>query len=117
MSDFDSFTEFAGTPDELVRRVAVVYSVDVDELLSTTRKAHVVAARNLAFAGLRFGFGWSFPRIADYFAKDHTTVMHGLKRADPAMVESVMSQPKIFPKQDVPEILEDLADAIRRKAW
>jgi chromosomal replication initiation ATPase DnaA len=31
--------------------------------------------------------GWSYPRIGKRFNRDHTTVIHGVRKADPETVE------------------------------
>ncbi len=47
--------------------------------LTRLRWAVMYALRHTAYRG------WSYPAIADYFFMDHTTVMHGVRRAEAMM--------------------------------
>ena len=49
-------------------------------LMGTAKQKHVVEARNLAWYGIYYGLSWSSTEIGMFFNKDHTTVLHGLRR-------------------------------------
>ncbi|MFP3944397.1 MAG: helix-turn-helix domain-containing protein [Alphaproteobacteria bacterium] len=51
------------------------------EIMGDTRRAPVAAARHLAWLLIRERLGYSFPRIAQFFKRDHTTVFLGVERA------------------------------------
>lgn len=51
------------------------------ELLSPARQAPVVRARQIAALLLRERTGQSYPRIARWLQRDHTTVLHGVRQA------------------------------------
>lgn len=60
---------------------AELYSVTVEEVLSDSRAARVVKARQAACWLLR-AHGLSFPTIGAALARDHTTVMYACNRVD-----------------------------------
>lgn len=49
------------------------------EIMGDSRRADVAAARQLAFAKCR-EMGMSYPAIGRGFGRDHTTVMHGVRK-------------------------------------
>jgi chromosomal replication initiation ATPase DnaA len=58
--------------------IARRHAVSFAELQSPSRKRALVAARWEAWAALR-ARRWSLPKIGALFARDHTTVMYGLR--------------------------------------
>jgi len=58
---------------------AAVNRITIIELFSERRKQNLVHARQEAMYTCRILTGYSFPRIGQFFKKDHTTVMHGIK--------------------------------------
>lgn len=63
---------------EHLARVAKVYHVEPWEIVSRSRRSPLPWARQAVWAALRVE-GLSFPRIADLFEVDHSTVMHGVR--------------------------------------
>lgn len=55
------------------------HNVKMSDILSRSRKAHIARARHEAFYLSRRD-GFSYPKIGRFFGRDHTTVMHGIKR-------------------------------------
>ena len=58
--------------------------VEIEDLWSKTRYANVVHVRADIMTRIRDKKGWSLPRIAKFFGKDHTTVMHHCNRKEVA---------------------------------
>ena len=63
-----------------LRVISETHGVGMDELFSANRTRRVSRARWHAFDLLRSDMHWSFPRIAQFFGVDHTTVLHGISR-------------------------------------
>jgi chromosomal replication initiator protein len=64
---------------EVTANVERVFGVPVDALLSTARTNSVCLPRFACFWALREVHGWSYPDIGAAFARDHSTVMGGLR--------------------------------------
>lgn len=62
----------------IVREVASVHGMGIEDLLSRQRTRPVVRARWEAMVALR-STGRSYPQIGALFGLDHTTVMYGCK--------------------------------------
>jgi len=71
---------------EVVRLASVLWNVPVKQLLSPSRKAAVVAARQPIMAVLYAEFDFTLQAIADELDRDHTTILYGIRRADPDRV-------------------------------
>ena len=48
-------------------------------LLSPSRRQDLVIGRHLAYKLMRENLRWTLTRIGQYFRKDHTTVLHGIR--------------------------------------
>ena len=69
------------SPKEIVSTVAKYYDLTVKELSSKSRVSHIKNARQVAMFLLSEELSLSTPKIAmEVGVKDHTTVMHGIKR-------------------------------------
>mgnify|MGYP001616942209 CR=1 FL=1 len=68
------------TPEWVVASCAHVLSVDVDAILSPSRQQGVVVARQVIAFMLREATQLSLPEIAAVLGRDHTTVMHAIRR-------------------------------------
>jgi Bacterial dnaA protein helix-turn-helix len=83
----------AGTPggvyrDRLLlilRAVARDYAVDPEEILSPNRKERFVQARQAAWLLLRKRTRLSLPQIGARFGRDHSTVLHGVRKMEAQM--------------------------------
>jgi len=71
---------------EVVRLASVLWNVPVKQLLSPSRKAAVVAARQPIMAVLYHQFDMTLADIGAELDRDHTTILHGIRRADPDRV-------------------------------
>lgn len=73
------------TPREIkmavIEEVAERHGVPLRHVLSKRRDRHIVAARHAAIREVRERFdGDSLPNIAKLFGRDHTTVLHALRK-------------------------------------
>ncbi len=68
---------------QVVEKVAKFYQITPKELCSKSRVAHIKNARQVAMYLLSKELNMSTPKIAlEVGVKDHTTVMHGIKKID-----------------------------------
>lgn len=65
---------------EIVRKIAARNEVSVADIMSASRKAPIVAARQMAMYRLRANLGLSYPAIGKFFNRDHSTVMHACQK-------------------------------------
>ena len=69
------------SPKQIVEKVAKYYNLPVKELTGKSRVAHIKTARQVAMFILSNELGLSTNKIAaEVGVKDHTTVMHGIKK-------------------------------------
>jgi chromosomal replication initiation ATPase DnaA len=69
----------------VVRTACELWNVPMNLMLSPSRKATVVAARQPVMAVL-YELGLTLSDIAAELDRDHTTVLYGIRRADPDRV-------------------------------
>ena len=65
-------------PPHLILEACTRFGVDREDLLSYCRYPHLVRARWWLWTELH-DLGWSYSRIARATARDHTSIMHGVK--------------------------------------
>lgn len=65
---------------EIVGKICKDYDVDLLDLLGRSRKKAFVLARHKAMFEVRKQLGFSTLRIGRIFDRDHTTVVHALKK-------------------------------------
>lgn len=65
--------------------VAAKHGVTLAMLMGESRVKHIVAARHEAWWLVWRTTGMSYPRIGAIFRRDHTTIMHGVKKHDAKM--------------------------------
>ncbi len=71
------------SPKQVVEKVAKYYQLNVKEMCGKSRVAHIKNARQVAMYILSKDLGMSTPKIAlEVGVKDHTTVMHGVKKIE-----------------------------------
>lgn len=74
------------TPRQIIDKVAKYYQLTPKEMCSKSRVSHIKNARQVAMYLLSKELGMSTPKIAlEVGVKDHTTVMHGIKKIDADM--------------------------------
>lgn len=64
---------------EIPKAIAKVHGITLRELLGTSRKRHIVAARAEAIKMLREA-GLSLPAIGAILRRDHTTILHHVQK-------------------------------------
>ena len=71
------------TPKQIVEKVAKYYNLSVKEMTGKSRVAHIKTARQVAMFILSKELSLSTNKIAaEVGVKDHTTVMHGIKKIE-----------------------------------
>ena len=70
----------------VVKAAAELWNVPVKQLLSPSRKAAVVAARHPIMAVLYHQYDLTLADIGAELDRDHTTILHGIRRANPDRV-------------------------------
>jgi chromosomal replication initiator protein len=91
------------TLSDVARKAARYYGLKVADLRGASRRQSVVTARNLAMHVARQLTSESLSSVGAYFGgRDHTTVMHGVQRAQ----ELVASDPQV--RQAVSQVRADL---------
>jgi chromosomal replication initiator protein len=66
--------------ERIVARVAAAFGVSAKELFGPSRRRTVLLARQVAMALAREVDGLSLPRIGAAFGRDHTTVLHAVRK-------------------------------------
>jgi len=64
----------------IVDAVCAAFRVTHDEIVSRRRGQHVALARQVAIYLIREITDYSFPRIGEYFGRDHSTAIHSYTR-------------------------------------
>ena len=73
---------------DVIRAAADLAGCTMEEMISLKRNHAVAAWRKAAYCVARSKTRRSFPFIASQFGgRDHTTIMYGIKHANPALVE------------------------------
>ena len=68
------------TAEDVQRIVGRVFGVTISDLTSPSRSAHLSWARHVAIYLVREILGFSFPRTAICFKRDHTKAIHSCNR-------------------------------------
>ena len=66
----------------IIQEAADLFMVTPEEVLGSGRTPSVVRARHFSLALSRHRFRWSYPELGIVFGMEHTSVMHGCKRAE-----------------------------------
>ena len=64
----------------IARQVCAKHGVDFDEVCSDRRIKRLVLIRHEIFYRLKVDLQMSYPQIAEKFNKDHTTILHGVRK-------------------------------------
>lgn len=88
--------------ENIQKTVAGYYNIKVSDLRSKSRKTAVARPRQIAMALAKQLTGLSLPDIGEAFERDHTTVLHAIKKID----EMKAKDPKI--REDVANLITTL---------
>ncbi len=88
--------------ENIQKTVASYYNIKVSDLKSKTRKSSIARARQVAMTLAKRLTGLSYPDIGEAFERDHSTVMHAIKKID----ELKDSNPKI--REDIANLVTTL---------
>lgn len=89
--------------DWIVARVCAAHGIPVEVVLGERRTHLVVAARHAVIAALVEGMPkWGIARIAAHLGRDHTTVLHALKRAN--IVHGRPCRRRVIPEETLQDI-------------
>lgn len=67
--------------EEIAKEIAIRFYVTHNDIFSIKRCRNVARARMVLYK-LMYMFGYSIHQIAETLKKDHTTIIHGLRRVD-----------------------------------
>lgn len=67
-------------PEKIVQAVAESYGIKLEDLFSKSQTREFVTPRQVAMFLCRQNLRMSFTKIGDYFKRDHSTVISGIKR-------------------------------------
>lgn len=85
---FKGKAENLPTPALIISEVCLFYGIEDQVLRSTLKNKNTAEARQVAMYLIRTMTNLSLPEIGREFARDHTTVMHGLKKVEQALQNS-----------------------------
>lgn len=85
---FKGKAENLPTPALIINEVCLFYGIEDQVLRSTLKNKNTAEARQVAMYLIRTMTNLSLPEIGREFARDHTTVMHGLKKVEQALQNS-----------------------------
>ena len=91
------------TPSLIISQVCKFYSVDEIALRGSSRSQGIVEARQIAMYLIRSLTNLSFPDIGQQFAKDHTTVIHAIKK-----VEAELKKDNVTLKNNIRDITANI---------
>jgi chromosomal replication initiator protein len=66
----------------IIGKVAAAFGVTAKELMGPSRLRRVLVPRQVAMFLAREACGLSFPRLAAAFGRDHTTVLHAVRKVE-----------------------------------
>jgi hypothetical protein len=71
----------------ILHAVAAHHDVCVNEIMSASRKKHIINARFEVFYRLRVDLNFSYTKIASLMKRDHTTVLHGVHKVKESLLD------------------------------
>jgi chromosomal replication initiator protein len=92
------------TPIRLQHLVAEYYDVSRDGLIGNRRKEKLVMARHMAMYLARVTLGLSYPDVGREFRRDHTTVIHAVRK----MARYIREDESV--RADMEEIRKSMSD-------
>lgn len=87
-------TKAAGfSPEELIKSICSFYSVKTTQIKGQKRTASLVRARQVAMFILKKELGLTYSEIGNFLGgRDHTTIMHGVKKISSLLDKSKLSE-------------------------
>jgi chromosomal replication initiator protein len=85
LEDLLPHTDAEIPPDLILEETAQYFGLTRDDLTSKNRSRPLTTARHVAMYLLRDQTGLSLLRIGERFERDHTTVMHGIRKVESMM--------------------------------
>lgn len=76
----------------IMHAVAKMHGVPASEVMGKSRENHVVSARFEVFYRLRIDLAMSYAKIGSIFGRDHTTVMHGVRKVRQKLLDEIRKQ-------------------------
>lgn len=61
------------------------YIFNLDDIKSTSRKKEIIFVKHYVWYLLKIEYQYSFVKIANYFEKNHTTIMHAVKKVEESL--------------------------------
>lgn len=104
LKDYTDDGKIILTPEYIVEYCSNFYNIDPTKLYSTSQKKDICNVRQIAFYLCKEILDLSYPRIGQVFNKDHTTVMHGIKKIE----KSIESDASL--KETVEMLIKDIKD-------
>lgn len=68
------------TMKDIVQEVSQRHGVSVEEIMGSSTEQRVVRPRMEAYGIIRAELQHSFTMIGNFFGRDHTTILHGVRR-------------------------------------
>lgn len=78
----------------IMHAVAKQHGIDAKDIMSESRKRHIINARFEVFYRLRIDLGMSYMKIAGLFGKDHSTIIHGVNKLRMKLLDEKKRQHK-----------------------
>ncbi|MBO4897955.1 MAG: chromosomal replication initiator protein DnaA [Clostridia bacterium] len=88
------------TPDIILNSCASFYNIRKDDILGNRRTKEIAYARQICMYLFRELLGYSLLKVANYFGKDHTTVMYAVSKIEKEMKNDISFKTQI-------EVLKD----------
>jgi hypothetical protein len=102
--------------DRIIRTVCRVFDIRLQELMSERRNQWVAEARQVAMALTVRLTKYSLPKIGNLFDRDHTTVLHAVRKMRPHINAIDAHMPPESIMEWVSALKERLIDPLRIKA-
>jgi chromosomal replication initiator protein len=68
--------------DHIINEVCKFFNLDIEEILSTSKRANIVHARQMAIYLIKSLMDISYTQIGAVFKRDHTTIMHSINQIE-----------------------------------
>ncbi|MFA6354599.1 MAG: chromosomal replication initiator protein DnaA [Candidatus Paceibacterota bacterium] len=86
--------------DQIIKSVADFYNIQIEDLITRSRKKETVEPRQVVMYLLRDILGFSYPYIGEKFGRDHTTVIHSFEKINQEINKNSPLNQKILSIKD-----------------